>query len=271
MRVFGGGDVFTRADRARENRVFEQLGDAAISPRLLAVFANGRVESWLHARPIALPEMTSPLVGDGVARKMAALHRFKPAGVPQAGRLWDVIEAWVRQVVAAGKERPFEKIDVGRCVACLGVLKERLVKRDSPIVFCHNDLLFGNIMVGDDGHEVYIIDFEYSSYNYRGFDIGNFFCEAMGGTVDGYVDSTKYPDETFRTRFCTTYLEESGVEPTEERVTSLVQEAEDYGLVSHMYWGFWALTQHASSTVDFPYLRFAENRFAEFFKRFTQK
>lgn len=55
-------------------------------------------------------------------------------------------------------------------------------KTNSPVVFCHNDLLSGNIMVMG-GHEgesmedmaskpLQFIDFEYGCYSYRGFDWG---------------------------------------------------------------------------------------------------
>lgn len=48
----------------------------------------------------------------------------------------------------------------------------------SPIVFCHNDLNAGNMLL-DSKSNIVIIDYEYGSYNYRGFDLGNFFCEWM--------------------------------------------------------------------------------------------
>ena len=65
---------------------------------------------------------------------------------------------------------------------------------DSPVVFCHNDLQEGNILLRetqdiepsakDSGkilnkkkNNLVIIDYEYCSYNYRGFDFANHFCE----------------------------------------------------------------------------------------------
>lgn len=48
-----------------------------------------------------------------------------------------------------------------------------------PVVFCHNDLQEGNILMrlNSEKTELVIIDFEYCSYNYRGFDIANHFME----------------------------------------------------------------------------------------------
>lgn len=70
----------------------------------------------------------------------------------------------------------------------------------SPVVFCHNDLQEGNILLRNQTNvedekrnlsnmsnevdyerltsdSLVIIDFEYCSYNYRGFDFANHFCE----------------------------------------------------------------------------------------------
>jgi Choline/ethanolamine kinase len=61
-------------------------------------------------------------------------------------------------------------------------VREKCDKTGSPVVFCHNDLLSGNIMVmggfQNDRIEdmacklLQFIDFEYGCYSYRGFDWG---------------------------------------------------------------------------------------------------
>ncbi|XP_053799542.1 collagen alpha-1(I) chain-like [Vidua chalybeata] len=60
-------------------------------------------------------------------------------------------------------------------------LRDLLEATPSPVVFCHNDVQEGNILLlaGREGSSdsLMLIDFEYSSYNYRGFDLGNHFCE----------------------------------------------------------------------------------------------
>lgn len=53
----------------------------------------------------------------------------------------------------------------------------------SPVVFAHNDMQEGNILFNKTGGRsrtrISFIDFEYCSYNYRGFDLTNHFCEWM--------------------------------------------------------------------------------------------
>lgn len=46
-------------------------------------------------------------------------------------------------------------------------------------MFSHNDLQGGNILLRQDTDEesIVVIDYEYCSYNYRGFDLANHFIE----------------------------------------------------------------------------------------------
>lgn len=46
-------------------------------------------------------------------------------------------------------------------------------------MFCHNDVQEGNVLLkeGNSTRQLVVIDFEYCSYNYRGFDFANHFCE----------------------------------------------------------------------------------------------
>lgn len=50
------------------------------------------------------------------------------------------------------------------------------------------------------------IDFEYGSYNYRGFDFGNHWCEYAG--FEG--DYSRYPDTQQQAAFLKAYLQQQG-------------------------------------------------------------
>jgi len=50
--------------------------------------------------------------------------------------------------------------------------------------------------------KVAFIDLEYSSFNYRAFDIGNHFSEMMGYTVDPAL----FPSKEFMMQWLQTYL-----------------------------------------------------------------
>lgn len=59
-------------------------------------------------------------------------------------------------------------------------MEDELTQLDSPIVFCHNDLLLGNILYDRSKKTVNFIDFEYAGPNYQAYDIANHFCEFAG-------------------------------------------------------------------------------------------
>jgi len=59
-------------------------------------------------------------------------------------------------------------------------LEASLKQLKSPIVFCHNDLLLGNVVYNEAKMSVTFIDYEYAAYNHQAFDIGNHFNEFAG-------------------------------------------------------------------------------------------
>lgn len=269
VRIFGATDVFSPDDRARENSIFAELARCGIAPRLVALFANGRIEEWLDARHVDLPEMTEDAVLTGVAVQMARLHRFQPPdalGLVREPTVWKQMDQWLRACRALQISGGIELDGLEREIASLRKVLCALAPAD--IVFAHNDLLAGNILRSNaDPTSVRLIDYEYSGYNYRAFDIGNFFCECMGGTTDGHVDRSRYPTTAQRERFCRAYLDEQRSShargpATDNDVRTLAEKAHSFGMLSHLYWATWALAQSARSTVDFPYTMFARERFA---------
>lgn len=57
-----------------------------------------------------------------------------------------------------------------------------------------------------DATTMQFIDFEYGSYNYRGFDFGNHWCEYAG--FEG--DYSRYPDTQQQATFVRAYLQQQG-------------------------------------------------------------
>ena len=49
----------------------------------------------------------------------------------------------------------------------------------SPLVFAHNDTNSTNLLYDKSNDKMYLLDYEYAGYNYRGFEFGNFFNEQL--------------------------------------------------------------------------------------------
>ncbi len=145
----------------------------------------------------------------------------------------------------------------------LNSLRQRLI--ESPTRFCHNDVLAPNVLLGPTG-EVRFIDYEYASYNARGYDIGNHFCEYGGFTLD----YSRYPTREQQYRFIETYLKafygqgSGAVDPDE--VERVWREANQWSLVSHFLWGVWGLFQAENSTIAFDFLWYSDRRLAVYFR-----
>lgn len=136
----------------------------------------------------------------------------------------------------------------------------------SPIVSAHNDLTAGNIIYDKNKEIVGFIDFEYSGYNFRGFDLANYFCEFAGLNLDFSL----YPTKEQQLRFLSKYLSTCGVNKDDQNfqveLDNIYLEVNVFALSSHLLWGIWGILQQLRSTIEFDYIEYARKRFEEYFK-----
>ncbi|KAI8870563.1 kinase-like protein, partial [Ramicandelaber brevisporus] len=151
--------------------------------------------------------------------------------------------------------------NVDELAAELDMLEEHLASLNSPIVFCHNDLLSANIIYNPECDQVAFIDYEYGAFGPRGFDIGNHFAEYAGFECE----YDRVPNRRQQLTWLSTYFEAAyDRKPEKSELEALFVEANKYLLVSHVYWGLWALVQAKLSDIDFDYLGYAKMRFEEY-------
>lgn len=206
VRFFGQASA-ALLDRERESVIVKAVAARGLAPRILAEFPEGRIEEYVENAVTASEHSAStPLhfaysvfshgfaaasverVSEQVAAALARLHRCDVnAGSEDCTPvLVRRLQSWLKLALAptapASKHAaPIERLHLDRYRKEAPVLLEHLARLRSPIVFCHNDLTGGNILFVEGRPEITFIDFEYAEYNYRGWDIANFFCE-FGGT-----------------------------------------------------------------------------------------
>ncbi|XP_073889851.1 ethanolamine kinase 2 isoform X10 [Macaca fascicularis] len=127
-------------DRENEVRNFQLLRAHGCAPRLYCTFQNGLCYEYMQGVALGPEHIREP--------RLFSLS----ADVPKVEVLEQEL-AW---------------------------LKEHLSQLESPVVFCHNDLLCKNIIYDSIKGHVRFIDYEYAGYNYQAFDIGNHFNEFAG-------------------------------------------------------------------------------------------
>ncbi|KHJ77416.1 Choline/ethanolamine kinase, partial [Oesophagostomum dentatum] len=150
-------------------------------------------------------------------------------------------------------------------------VEEFLASDPSPIVFCHNDLTSGNMLLSSEAKEnvkplysedilakrkagrkdkdvtLTLVDFEFSSYNYRGFDLANYFCAAaIEHNIREFphykIDLVKMQNRSVKLEFCKEYVKEArklNIQIKSEY--SLLREINQFAPIVHLFWAIFNL------------------------------
>nr|XP_019960726.1 PREDICTED: choline kinase alpha-like isoform X1 [Paralichthys olivaceus] len=272
-----------------ESVMFAILAERELGPKLYGIFPQGRLEQYIPSRKLDTCELSDPGISAEVAEKMSRFHGMRMPFNKEPKWLFGTMDKYLNQVMRLNFTRESHLRRFNRLLSYnlpqeMDLLKSLLDSTHSPVVFCHNDCQEGNILLlkkhqNSDQQKLMLIDFEYSSYNYRGFDIGNHFCEWMYDyTCDEFpyfrVNAQAYPSKAQQLHFIENYLRESdsGFEQlSEDEQTKLKEElyveVNRFSLASHFFWGLWSIIQARLSTIKFGYLEYAQARFDAYFQQ----
>jgi len=284
-----------------ESVIFMLLSERGLGPRLYGVFPGGRLEEYIPARSLHRSELGDAELCRQVAAKVAKMHRLDVPVAKEGSWLWSSIEKWQKSsmefLASSTQDKALiDKLRTFDAVAEVEYVKDIAAQVNSPIVFAHNDLQEGNILLKQDKtrRQIALIDFEYCAYNYRGFDIANHFLERVYGYKNKAapyytVHPDAYPSKEEQLVFIKAYLaslhEDSknkenavsvktlrapgrvaqwiGSAKSEEE--ALLKEVQAMALVSHVFWLLWSIVQGHVSTIQFGYLDYAKVRLDHYF------
>ncbi|XP_041652590.1 choline kinase alpha isoform X2 [Cheilinus undulatus] len=272
-----------------ESVMFAILAERELGPKLYGIFPQGRLEQYVPSRKLDTCELSDPSISAEVAEKMAKFHGMRMPFNKEPKWLFGTMEKYLNQVMKLNFTRESHLRRFNRMLSYnlpqeMDMLKCLLESTHSPVVFCHNDCQEGNVLLlkgrqSSDKQKLMLIDFEYSSYNYRGFDIGNHFCEWIYDyNCDEFpffkVDAQAYPSKAQQLHFIESYLRESdqGFDNLSEEdqlklKEQLYVEVNRFSLASHFFWGLWSIIQARLSTIKFGYLEYAQARFDAYFQQ----
>ncbi|XP_048829531.1 choline kinase alpha [Brienomyrus brachyistius] len=270
-----------------ESVMFAILAERELGPKLYGIFPQGRLEQFIPSRKLETSELSVASLSAEIAQKMARFHGMRMPFNKEPKWLFGTMNKYLNQVLRItftreGHIRTFTRLMSFNLPQELETLKSLLQSTPSPVVFCHNDCQEGNILLlkgreNSDGQKLMLIDFEYSSYNYRGFDIGNHFCEWMYDyTYDNFpffkANPKNYPSKAQQLHFISSYLSETddGLENLSEEdqmelKEQMLEEINRFALASHFFWGLWSIIQARISTIEFGYMEYAVARFDAYF------
>ncbi|KAK2501678.1 hypothetical protein MC885_010244 [Smutsia gigantea] len=237
VRVYGERTELL-VDRENEVRNFQLLRAHGCAPKLYCTFQNGLCYEYMRGVALGPEHIREPQLFRLIALEMAKIHAIHANGSLPRPTLWYKMHNYFTL--------------------------EHLSQLDSPVVFCHNDLLCKNIIYDSAKGHVRFIDYEYAGYNYQAFDIGNHFNEFAGVSE---VDYSRYPMRETQLQWLRYYLRaQEGTAATPREVERLYVQVNKFALASHFFWALWALIQNQFSTIDFDFLRYAVIRFNQYFK-----
>ncbi|XP_023841481.1 choline/ethanolamine kinase isoform X2 [Salvelinus sp. IW2-2015] len=251
---------------------------------LLRVYGAILQSNRLRTEQLFVPELSAE-----IASKMARFHRMVMPFNKEPKWLFGTIGRYMDQVMnlkfaREAHVKKYNKLIKYDLPAELESLRVLLSATPSPVVFCHNDVQEGNILMLEDRDRIstgklMLIDFEYSSYNYRGFDFGNHFCEwCYDYTYNKWpfykCTPDNYPSREQQLHFIRNYLVETGgysestMHEDQARIEQdLLVEANRFAMASHFLWGLWSIIQARISKIEFGYMDYAQSRFDAYFKQ----
>ena len=257
IRVYGCGTekIIDRNVEMQNMLKYRKLGAGS---QLYATFNNGICYEFLHGDLLSQATCHLTDVYRSVARGMAHLHSV-PIDTCQPV-MWDRLRQFIRVCSPGCRPRlQDEWWTREELQEEASHLQRMLHNNPSPVVFCHNDALFDNIVLQPNNNSVAFIDLEYGAPNYAAFDIANHFCEFAGSL--GKLDYERWlPTKEYQLDWIREYLG-TGTEP---EVESIYNSVTQFILCAHLQWSIWSVIQAENSTLDFDFVDYAIQRKQEY-------
>lgn len=143
-----------------ESVIFTLLSERGLGPRLHGIFPGGRIEQYINARPLKTRELAD--FYKQIATKMAQIHTMQVPLNKEPTWLWDTMSRWLvtyQKKMCCDKNQlspeipgQAEFIKELNLAGEVTWLKKFLAANPSPVVFCHNDLQEGNILVSNNNN-----------------------------------------------------------------------------------------------------------------------
>lgn len=289
IRCYGHGTSVI-IDRKNELISIVTLASLKYAPPIIGRFENGFCYGYVEGKVLSPDDLMNVDISALIAKKLAMFHKVKMPipndATPGKTMLWETMRRWLKKVPSKfppGKQAKIVKypfLRVEQIASELDSLQADIeTTTKSPVVFCHNDLLSANLIYQPDeivangssefhsipgeSSNIVFIDFEYGSYSYRDFDIANHFNEFAGFDCD----YSKYPSKEFQLSWLGHYLSQSnGSSPDDELLSETLKSVNKFALVSHFFWGIWALVQASISDIEFDYIEYAALRIGQYHK-----
>ncbi|XP_043498263.1 ethanolamine kinase 1 [Polistes fuscatus] len=272
IRIYGHKTdlLINRKDETRNIRILHKAG---YTHSIYATFNNGLAYQFLEGDILTTETVRQPEIYKLVAKRMAEMHILQPdyCDISKEPIIWNKTEQFMKLMPKEFSD-PSKQLKFTKLIKPYAVLekeyqflKKQLSNLNNSVVYAHNDLLLANVIYNEKENSVTFIDYEYTAYNYQAFDIANHFAEFAG--VD-FPDYSLYPEECLQKAWLKIYLKSyyNTNDIPEDEINQLYNQVNKFVLLTHFFWGCWALIQSQHSNIDFDFLQYAAIRFDEYFR-----
>eukprot|EP00941_MAST-03F_sp_MAST-3F-sp1_P000325 g325.t1 len=248
---FYGAAADKYIDRPNSLQLSKLLGQAKIGPLFLSSFSSGQVDEFVEGRKVTSKDVHEISLSKKLGSLLGTIHSVK-LDSPKQPILAKDLRTWLSAALCASVPRHnhlqylVQSYDLHKLSSEVEWVIGELSLLCSPVACCHNDLHALNLLQRGDG-SVIVLDFEYGGWNYRGYDIANYFCEmANKNDCDAYpgffINPDEFPKKKEQDVFLHSYLTRlnGGNEPSIDEVEALRKESLPFILASHLKWALWA-------------------------------
>lgn len=188
-------------DRASEVEAFEIASKVGVGPKHLAKIENvcnrsGRIEEYKPGQNPVFKDYTDMNVACLLAKELARFHSMMTPNMqhwPKEPKLIECMNSWMEGCTKfPGYETRFNESELRDEVSqYLSRLDKKVAtgRLAFKVMMCHNDPHLFNLLVDDEFTNLTILDYEFIGFNYIGYDLCAYMCEAC---VD-YLGSKEIP------------------------------------------------------------------------------
>lgn len=171
-----------------EAPLFEMMGEMGLGPKCYFQDLKFRIEEYLPSRLLTAPEVNMKEFRRKLAIKLGGIHSLQPALAMdnKKGYIINILDTpkymkacrdncLVSDIYTEEEKKAVDDMKYLFEEPIVEYVRNKISKL--PIVFSHNDIWVGNILVLEKTNDVVILDYEVMDWNFPGYDIGKLILE----------------------------------------------------------------------------------------------
>uniref|UniRef100_A0A1I7UQN0 Choline/ethanolamine kinase n=1 Tax=Caenorhabditis tropicalis TaxID=1561998 RepID=A0A1I7UQN0_9PELO len=277
--------------------VFSIMSERQLGPKLYGFFPGGRLEQFLPSITLDNDTVSIPEVAKKIGANLPKLHAIE-VPIPKKPKAILMIREFLEECRSTGNNVfklvsgsvQFNDSEIPKEVT-IDKLEEEVTKFekmcsifDETVVFSHNDLWSANILQLNETKDIVFIDFEYSSYNWRSFDLSMHLSECafdyrVPFPPGVHVNQIYFENHPNIRIFCEAYIDSLYkmkkenpnqkyplTDNREKEISRLIQECKFFLPLVNMLWATWSIKNlWAGKQDDVDLTVAASNRLSVFF------